>query len=285
MYEFNFNFDDYNIQYVEPASRWYSHIPVIGLELNFPHDSKGVRLFYYNNNYYYHPYMLGSMGLRYLMGYLQSPDEEYRVLIYNYIERISEIGTRIDSSIYVPYMFNYGLHANSQNEIMVAPWYSGISQGMILSFLSRTAEVFDDQSLRPIADSIFNSFLDFTGDGDIWITAVDSLNYYWIEEYPFNPRTQVLNGFIIAVLGLGDYYLLTYKPECKILIQAGCTTFNRYFDEYRVPGEPSYYCLLHKIAFTDYHAIHISLFRDLASLTNAANFDAFADTLQSDYSP
>ena len=255
----------------------------IGFELDFPHDDEGIILSYWNNEYHYHPWEVSYKALWYLAGYQQTLDEGYLDFVYRYARKLAEIGIRQNDGIYLPYTFDYALHNGNENEVMLAPWPSGLAQGTALSFFSRAYETTNDPYLKGIADSLFNTFLALESESEIWTVYVDSMDYYWIEEYPFSPKTGVLNGYLTAIFGLYDYYLITHEDQCKILFEASCTTMAKYLNEFRNPGGVSYYCLLHLSPLLDYHRLVMLQLRQMTEITSDPYFSAFADTLESDH--
>ena len=283
--EFNpeFRFDPYEIVELDMSERWYNWMYPIGFDLDFPHDADGVIVSYWNNGYHYHPWQVADKAIWYLAGYQQTSDERYLDFVYSYARRLALMGIRKESGIFLPYTFDYALHAGNENEVMMYPWFSGLAQGNALSFFSRAYETTGDNYFKALADSLFNTFMLIDSDSDIWTVFVDSLNYYWIEEYPFSPKTHVLNGFLTAIFGLYDYYLISHDGRCAILFEASCTTIARYVHEFRNPGDISFYCLLHKAPLLGYHHLVIQQLRYMTDITSAEYFGAFADTLEADH--
>jgi hypothetical protein len=280
---FDFAYDEYDFVNLEISERWYNWMYPIGFELDFPHDADGVILSLWNNEYHYHPWQVSFKALWYLAGYQQTSDERYLDFVYRYARKLAEVGIREDNGIYLPYTFDYALHAGSEYEVMLAPWYSGLAQGIALAFFSRAYETVNDPFLKGIADSLFNTFLLMDTESNAWTAYVDSMGYYWIEEYPFSPKTHVLNGFLTAIFSLYDYFLITHDERSRILFQASCTTIAAYLNDYRNPGDISYYCLLHRTPLLDYHRLVIRQLRYMTDITSDPYFAAFADTLEADH--
>jgi len=255
----------------------------MNLDLNYIHDIDGVKMVEYNGNYYYHPLNLAVDGIRYLWSFNLTGDSLFLRRAEIYSNKMLEIGIRENQAIYVPYLFNYRLHGGSTQEVILAPWYSSISQGNILAFYTRFYEITRNNYYKSIADSIYYSFLYTDTTSNTWISAVDSGGYLWFEEYPFNPRTMVLNGYLYAIFGLHYYYSISNDPYCLIVIKATLTTISNYANCYRNPGGISYYCLWHLSQLSEYHLQHIKQFRYLAQFTNDEFFSAFADSLELDY--
>ena len=107
--------------------------------------------------------------------------------------------------------------------------------------------------------------MDYVQNGDLWL-----------EEYPSCRPTHVLNGFNFAVFGLYDYERLTRDPAATQLLQGALSTLRRRAGAYRVPGEYSYYDLVHRTQHEHYHDIHIWQLRDLSLVSRDPYFGGLA---------
>jgi heparosan-N-sulfate-glucuronate 5-epimerase len=272
-------FDLVNLDY--PDRPFFFETPM-SLNLNFDHDENGVKLELINGEFQYAPYTLVNMGLQYLSSFYVTHDSAYLNLTFNYANRLNLLGTRINDCIYITYTYNGRLHGTY--DVLMAPWFSGLTQGFALNLISRMYELTGDMRMRYFADSLFNTFLYWDTSAPIWTTAIDSAGYYWIEEYPYHPLDHVMGGFINALLGLHNYYLVTHDERCKTIFQAGCTTVVHYFDDFRDPGNLCYYCILHKHRNTpDYHVLDAFRLRQLYTVSGNPIFEACAESLDVDY--
>jgi len=224
---------------------------------------------------YFNPQMAMAHALKYLYQATKYDSERAKELVLVYSDALIAHAEFKDGMIFLPYEFDYALHANPDN-MMKAGWYSGMAQGMALSFYSRINEM-------KIADCLFNTFISHK------ITHFDEDGYYWIDEYPYDPPNLTLNGFIYAIYGLYDYYLKTKKPYALSLLLGALTTVKKYANEYRVPGQVSIYCLAHRVPCdkcgAKYHRTHIKQFNMLYKMTNDLFFKEFADILLNDFKP
>lgn len=275
-------FNEYDIVQLSFENRFLYWPDPISLNLDFPHDRDGIIITYFNGQYVYHPFSLTNMALRYISGYYVTHDSAYLDFSYRYARKLSELGVRDGNGIYFPYTFNYVLH--SSNDMMMAPWYSGMAQGYALSFFSKLYELTGDYSIKALADSVFNTFLHTDTSNPIWTCVVDSLDYYWIEEYPYQPYDHVLGGFTSGIIGLHNYYMIDRDKRCEILLKSAFTTIEYYFGQFRNPGEICNYCLLHRLQLGQYHIYNTDRMRYMAIISGSPVFDAFADSLAADYS-
>lgn len=178
---------------------------------------------------------------------------------------------------------------------MRAPWVSGMSQGMMLSLISRMYDLRPSEELKTYADEIFKTFLKKRTPGEFWVTNPvpcpddSSLTCVFLEEYPLDDReTHVVNGHIYAMLGLHDYYRMTKNPQAKELFEDSAFAIARSFTTYRNPGQPSFYAVsdFGKETWetpTSYHLGVIPELRALTKITGDPLFDQQADVLLSDY--
>ncbi|MFC6731381.1 MULTISPECIES: D-glucuronyl C5-epimerase family protein [unclassified Haladaptatus] len=194
--------------------------------------------------------------------------------------------------------FSYRLDKAGSSADLKAPWYSGMCQGVGLSAYTYFHELTGDDKYLDLAERVFQTFKSVkrTTDGP-WTTMVDPNGYYWVEEYPFEPPTHVINGKCIGIWGLYDYWLHTESAEAKLLLDATLTTVQNYADHWRVPGEVSYYGLdgyrRWQLGQTDrypdpyrgndyYHGVHLIQIDKLYKLTGDEFFKQMWERYKSD---
>lgn len=193
-----------------------------------------------------------------------------------------------------PY-FAYRVDKGGSSAELEAPWFSGMVQGAALSAYTYLHEQTGEDHYRDAADRVFRSFTTplRRADGP-WTSMVED-GYYWIEEYPADPPTHVLNGFCVGLWGVYDYWLHTRSETSRAVLEASLTTLEDHLEQFRVPGEVSYYGLdsYHWYEEDDaryrgayrgnefYHGVHVVQLAKLYELSNEAYFeemrDAFAD--------
>lgn len=109
-------------------------------------------------------------------------------------------------------------------------WVSGMYQGMGISLFLRAAEIFENDHYRTIADKVFNSFDLSVQEGGA--TRYDSQGNIWFEEYPTEPPSFVLNGYIYSILGIYDYWRVTRSEKAKELFDASMNTLEANLHKY-----------------------------------------------------
>jgi hypothetical protein len=257
----------------------YSELPyavhsLVSLDFDYPIDDQGVIVFIYEKSEYYHPVKISQKILQFLNSYIKTNNPEYLDRAKLFAQKLIEISFESKDAIYFPYDFDWPLHGNEE---MIAPWYSGMAQGQALSAFVRLYKITREDKYLEISEKIFRSFTYFKGENEPWIVYVDEAGYLWIEEYPMEVQTHVLNGFIFGIYGLYDYYLLTKDPLSKQLLQASITTIHQYISEFRNEGNISFYCLKHKVKSVEYHRIHIYQLAMLYKITGDDFFQTMSD--------
>lgn len=224
---------------------------------------------------YFNPQNVLGKVLLNLDFYNRYQDKEIFELLNDNLIELLRMAVLVDDALYFPYKFDYALHGNPNN-MMKSPWYSGLAQGMALSLFSRLREF-------TYSEQILNSFK------SKYITHIDDDGFYWIDEYPFEPPTRVLNGFIYGLYGLYDHYRIFKDKESLEYLRDGLATVKHYALQYRNPGNVSYYCLAHKVLCdkldAKYHRTHIGQFRMLYKMTGDEYFNNLADTFLKDHKP
>ena len=265
---------------------------VVTISLPLPEattDADGIPIWYRRDTdgvvrSYYHPVNIVFKTLQIIDGYVISGDEEYLKLTERIVEKMVSEAHTINGALFFPYKFNYNLYANP-NMPLIAPWYSGMAQGMWLSVCARLYTITGKSRYLDIADSIFESLDRGRTDG-IWVADIDEQGYYWIEEYPMHPFDHTLNGFMFAVMGLYDYYMVRKNQDSREVLQAAITTLRRYISQYRVENDISFYSLnplnAKGFQYESYHVIHIELFLALYGITRDEYFRDMAITFYRD---
>lgn len=168
---------------------------------------------------------------------------------------------------------------------MVLPpgWYSAMGQGHAISVLTRAYHVSGDGKYLEAAKKALGPFKqDSPGAGSPVSSSPDSRggvrawflgHLPWYEEYPSNPPSFVLNGFIFSLFGLYD--LKAKSDEARQLFEAGLESLFRLLPLFDT-GSGSVYDLRHvslgiapNLARWDYHTVHINQLTHLFTIIDA----------------
>ncbi|MEA1981560.1 MAG: D-glucuronyl C5-epimerase family protein [candidate division Zixibacteria bacterium] len=247
-----------------------------------PFDDDYIEMFPYGSTTTYHPVGLSHRCFLFIGTYFHTQDTIHLKRAEKYARKLMEVSNMIGDTALVPYMFDYRVHG-LENAKLLAPWYSGMAQGEFLEVLVRLYEFTENQEYLEFAHKIFNSFLRLENNNSDWVVRIDSLGYYWIEEYPHDNPGQTLNGFIAAVIGIYDYYRVTEDEKAKTIYNLCLTTLKHYIPRFRRENLASYYCLGHNhLAQESYHNFHIRLFNNLHQFSNDDFFKEMADLYKAD---
>ncbi len=252
-----------------------------------PVDASGVRLSERQGVLREHPVVQAQCGLELVEGYRVSQDRAYLDRALRHAQRL--VDTRVDSrdAWWFPYPFDFRLYGRA-DQVLPAPWYSGMAQGQALSLFVRLHQLTGDQKWRTAADQTFASFLRPPSGTDPWVTFTRE-GWLWLAEYadwPLERSQRVLNGHMFAMFGLYDYARLTGNQQAVTLFDGSATALAAHVPAgYRQREWISWYTLDQRITSAKYHGIHIGQLLDIAEMTGQRTFAAAADQLTADYPP
>jgi len=253
-----------------------------GSREGFNIDSAGVPYLVINGEVSYHPTWITNNSLVYEDSWEKSRNPFYLASLHTWVNALlARSDTLEDGAIFPRFDFSFSLHGNPDQSLPVG-WHSGLTQGMLLALLVRTARVTGESRYADAADRVFRSLQQTELRRAVHI---DSAGYYWIDEYPLEQPDLTLNGFGYAVRGLYEYWQWRRTPESEVLLREALASLKQYAPQFRVPGRPSIYCLAHHLSSTAYHAIHIELLRDLYRMTSDSVFVQLANDFASDFQP
>lgn len=206
-----------------------------------------------------------------------------------HLVKIHHTNSATGLSWWFPYPFTYE-EENDPKAIAYAPWYSGLAQGMVLDLFTQLYTVTSDTYWKTAADDTFASFLypwrpGVSVSAHPWVTQVDKLGYFWIEEYPKpNPNDDTINGLGFAIYGLIEYYRAFHSSQVLLLTQATLTTFLHGTQLARHPGGIASYSLSHpNLRPAHYHLIVYAQLRIFGSVTSNTGFTKVGSEYYWDY--
>jgi len=151
------------------------------------------------------------------------------------------------------------------------PWISGMAQGEALSVLLRAYQVSKEENFLFVAEKAWKIFDVPVQDGGIISTFPDGA--IAIEEYPSNPKSNVLNGFIFALFGIYDFRLMSKNGHADILFNDCIQSLKKNLIHY----DTTYWSLYDlmkppRLTSRAYHRLHIALLRGLSQVTHDKSF-------------
>lgn len=176
-------------------------------------DDKGILIQGSN----YHPVSICQYGLLCLDKFERTNDKKW-------LENAKhQVGYFLDTAL-VDNLFEgngIGLPYNFSFKDLNAPWYSGMAQGMAVSFLLRYAEIVNDTSVYSACKKIAFVLTQPVEVGGCLSRTPENL--LWIEEYPNSKLSpHVLNGALFGLFGLMDYCLVFPNQTREKRILADC---------------------------------------------------------------
>lgn len=245
-------------------------------------DGDGIAMTKYRGRLYYHPVNMCHRAFQIVAAYRETGDSTYLHLAERHVKRLIKESHEYDGAIYYTYAMNHKVH--SQNRaLLTAPWYSGMAQGEILGLMVRMFWATGDSIYVEYARRTFRSFLRPRGGFEPWTVFVDHTGCYWIEEYPTEDPSKTLNGFIYALYGVYDYYLLTNDDQVKKVLTDCLSTLKNYIPSYRRPGQASFYGLEFRHWSQPYHKVHVRQLRQLYKISKDQFFNEWANIFEQDF--
>ncbi len=279
--DYGFRIDSYEMEEL-PAEK----VPYIGgavpLEIDEPTDENGIVMYKQGEELYYHPLKIGRYAKSFLISYEEKNDEAYLEKAILHGDKLLEMAEEHNGGLYFPYNNNFDLHGFGE-DVMKGPWFSAMTQGQNLSTFTRLYDYTGEEKYLEAAHETFQSLKNVKRENDVWVSLIDEDGYLWMEEFPREEPTHALNGFLFAIFGVYDYYLMEEDEEVKRYLEGAITTVKHYLPEYRVEGEISYYCRDHHVQSDRYHMIHIGQLNNLSRITGDPFFKNEGSKFKDDF--
>lgn len=181
-----------------PEYRSLSHFDVARYPFQYSRgfDKEGI----ITQNNEYHALTISLYGIMNYDAFRKTGDSVYYLRVLNQFRYFRD-SSRI---VYSDNNKSAGLPYNFDFPGMKPPWYSGMTQGVAVSFLLRYYDLTSDKYALVLSRKLVHMMLKNEKDGGtIGRTKEGGL---WIEEYPNHPGSKsVLNGFVNGFVGLYEY--------------------------------------------------------------------------------
>lgn len=277
-----FRYNTFSIKTLDYDDLPYTWRTAVSVEVDLA-DENGVIL--HPKYEAYHPVLIAQKILQYCDSYHLTNEEIYLEKAKLFADKMIDLSISPENNnnvIFYQYPFDFSLHGDP-NDTMYAPWYSGMAQGQALSAFVRLYNITKNIKYKDSARKTFNSYFSFKDESMPWISYIDKNKFLWVEEYPMNEEpTSALNGFIFAIYGLYDYYLLTQDLKCKEMLLGCITTIKEHISLFRNPGDLSYYCIKHKVKNENYHKVHVDQLEMLFLITEDNFFREMTEAFRND---
>lgn len=168
------------------------------------------------------------------------------------------------------------LHEHRQEKYKLdPPWASAMTQGEVISFYLRMYQATGNSDLLETAKGAYKFLsLDHSEGG---VRRRDKDGNLWFEEFPSDPPSFVLNGFIYTLFGLYDLYRVTKDESISAEIDACIQTLTKNISRFDA-GYWSFYDLAKTELVRYYYQknVHAPQMRVLHKLTQSPIFEHYA---------
>jgi hypothetical protein len=248
-----------------------------------PFDADGVPMLDYKGNVgvQYNPNAVAQYALGHYDLFVETGKAEYREVFLRQADwfvrdlRVLENGVGLWE-----YKFDFEYH-----EGLKGPWRSALAQGQGISVVARAYEMTHDERYLEAAAKAFKAF-ELQIDEPGGVTCVDEKGYTWFEELIFIPPTHVLNGFIWALWGVYDYYLITQNQGAIQLYEEAVRTLQDNVGRYDIGFWTIYHLAptrLKMVVSTYYQRLHVVQLQALFAMTGKQVFKDYADRWEAYY--
>jgi heparosan-N-sulfate-glucuronate 5-epimerase len=167
-------------------------------------------------------------------------------------------------------------------DTLKAPWYSGLAQGQGVSLLLRAHALSQDEKYQRAAEKAFVPLTRPIAEGGVLFEDIadGEEKNLWIEEYLVDPPTHILNGFIWALWGVFDFWLVCADVSAKEIFDRGVRTLIHNLERF----DTGYWSLyeqsgtrLKMLASPFYHQLHVMQLRVMSKLTGDVRLASVAD--------
>ena len=158
----------------------------------------------YGKGWLFSPEAISRHALKSLNGYIHTGDHRLYDRFILYSKWIRDHLERTDKGQWMwCYHFDYEVN-NVYN--MKSPWGSALAQGQCIATLARAYALTGESSYLGAIKKAISSFSIEVPDGGFRRTM--GTDAWWYEEYPTEPASYVLNGFVTALLALWEVHAL-----------------------------------------------------------------------------
>lgn len=260
----------------QPANPVFTRYESLGTYMNFANlgvlswkivkdDGDGIPINTHHGKQEYNPVTIAHYALELYSKIVTSPADDLnekldKVIAWCLKNQDAQGGWKFD--------FNH-MFFKGRTETIVSPWYSALSQGMMISALARYGHLrgIDLSSNINRSLSVINMPV---SDGGV--KRVVFGHHPFFEEYPTNPPSLVLNGFMFCLLGLYDAWTINRSAFAKELFLSGMQTLGILLPLYDL-GSGSAYDLTHYTTGVEgpnkarpaYHRLHVAQLSTLSS--------------------
>ncbi|MGC5324925.1 D-glucuronyl C5-epimerase family protein [Brevibacillus sp. SYSU BS000544] len=202
---------------------------------NIDYPETGLPVYQVRDKVYSHPVKVAIFGLTAFEKYITNKRQE------DYDRIIRSANYFVDEIVVLPSgvgVWYYSFDFLDGETLIKAPWVSGMAQGQGISVLVRAYLLTNEKKYLETAEKALKAF--YVKDQGTQNLFYDNNQDFWIEEYPQENTTHVLNGYIYALFGIWDYYRVTQDKMALSLWQKGINSLKSNLPNYDVGNWSAY---------------------------------------------
>lgn len=178
-------------------------------------DDQLIPLIKRGASYYYHPVAISQYGINQYNQFVHTGNVEALKRAENICNWLTNAQDNQTGMWYYPFDFSVG----GMGVTLKAPWGSSMAQGVAMSLFSRVAsfsqngDIFierAEKAILPLTVDVRNGGLSTKWNGHLVF-----------EEYPTNPPSIALNGFLFTLIGLYDFATIFQHSLAAALFETG----------------------------------------------------------------
>jgi len=246
-------------------------------EYLYPFDEQGIVQVEHGEekSIQYNPVTIAQYALANYEKYLLTQEDKYKTTFLTQVEYLRNKFDVIGED-----MVGFPCHFSMPHYGLEPVWYSGMAQGQVISVLARAYLLTHDEAILPLIKKVNNFMLYPVSEGGT-LTYTPEGNV-WIEEYPSEEPSLVLNGFVLSVLGLYDYTRLFPEDGEVYQIYSNLLKSLKESLKYYDTGSWLKYCRLDDhLCSRPYMKFQVRQMKQLFAVTNDSYFDSIATKWES----
>jgi hypothetical protein len=254
------NVESIAAQYKESGIKWFAGVGGVNYAIL---DKNMVPILYeIPGEVHRNAYQVAHYAFSFYQYYFDYKDEKYKQWFLNNVQWLMD---NCDDHYYLHYLYKF-VHPGTYN----GDWISGLAQGVALSAFCMAYNLTGEKKYLNHADKIFTTF--YRNSDSLWCFGVDPKGYYWLEEYPNDDFCHVLNGMMMGIWGLWDYYVITSDKFALTLFESGIKSIVDNLSFWKVAGGGIRYCGHYNFNQANYYQIHLDLFKLYADFFDIPEF-------------
>ncbi len=236
-----------------------------------PYDEHGLPRMFYNGRYVEHPGVLALTAMNAYHCSLAEPDNEQHT--QRFLKYAGSLKDRLQIDENGVGRWYYPFETIGRPGKMQLPWVSCFSQATALSMLLRADQIQPGEGFGESAVAAARLYqVSLEDEG---IQCLDE-GLTFLEEYPEDPPSHVLNGFITAVLSLHEYWRVHQEEWARSLLDRCIQTLTQVISRYETPQGLRYDLRLEGVVSPDYYYFIVQQLWALHQISGQRVFKKYA---------